>query len=127
MTAQAHKNNNAFQHDSIVAWPNGAGYTPCTATYTQTVDALYVAQLAEATAEDALDWPARERHGVQALQLESQLDLLREQGHLGEPVTLATPSPEMALAGGAQVTADGLVHCGDLVIGQLSQSQLALH
>ena len=108
------------EHDSFIAWPNGAGETPCSALYAKTGDDFDDAQNLATQAEGAENWEAWGEHSTRAAQLADLLAELRATGHLGQREEYSTPCPLTALIGGASMTASGDVFHNDALVGRIA-------
>lgn len=87
----------AIEHDDMLMWPNGEGFTECTAEYG---DAAREHQ--DLTGLDRSADEDRRYHD-----LEAKLHELREAGHIGERVRFDKADPRHALLGGAKVRPKG--------------------
>lgn len=88
-------------HDDAIYWPNGLGYTCCSAAYASAHDDLLAARrdYEDAGGEDTTDAAAYERYHRASHRVDQ---MLGAGGHLGERVE--TPyDPMMALLGGGTI------------------------
>lgn len=89
-----------------IEWPNGMGYTPCTAEYEA---AKWAADDARDEWREVEDQPRHPEHAARyeaMCRAEDRLQaLIAEGGHLGEPVRFERRCAVTAALGGGRVTA----------------------
>ncbi len=73
---------NALIHDAIIDWPNGKGYTPCTAEYWNLHDER---ESLKPTDDETLDDLSPERY-QRYCEIDNELGGLQLNGHLGKSV-----------------------------------------
>lgn len=80
-----------MNHDDAIYWPNGRGYTECTAAYRKAVE-------------------EQKRHDIDDAryhELDGEIAQMQQDGHMGHRITFDAPDPLIALLGGSKVRSNG--------------------